>query len=156
MKYMLLIYNNPATYESWSEAERAALFGDVDVIMKELTASGELVGGEALADSSHTKTVRVRDGVPAATDGPFAEAKEQLAGYLTVDCATPSVRSRSPPAGPTPSTSRWRFGRCSTSTPAIRDQAAAAYRGRARRGVVGPGRGASPVRRKDHAHDAGQ
>ena len=89
MKYMLLIYNNPATYESWSEAERNALFGEVDVIMKELTASGELVGGEALADSSHTKTVRVRDGVPAATDGPFAEAKEQLAGYLTVDCSTP-------------------------------------------------------------------
>ncbi len=86
---MLLIYNNPATYESWSEADRNALFGEVDVIMKELTTSGELVGGEALLDSSHTKTVRVRNGVPAATDGPFAEAKEQLAGYLMVDCATP-------------------------------------------------------------------
>jgi hypothetical protein len=54
--------------------------------MKELTESGELVGGEALADGSHTRTVRVRGGVPAITDGPFAEAKEQLAGYLTVDC----------------------------------------------------------------------
>ena len=86
MKYMLLIYNNPATYEAWSEQERAALFGDVDVIMKELTESGELVGGEALADPSQTKTVRVRDGVPAITDGPFAEAKEQFAGYLTVEC----------------------------------------------------------------------
>lgn len=86
MKYMLLIYNNPATYEAWSEQERAALFGDVDVIMKELTESGELVGGEALADVSQSKTVRVRDGVPAITDGPFAEAKEQLAGYLTVEC----------------------------------------------------------------------
>lgn len=86
VKYMLLIYNNPATYEAWSEEERAALFGDVDVIMKELTASGELVGGEALADVSQTKTVRVRNGVPAITDGPFAEAKEQLAGYLMVEC----------------------------------------------------------------------
>lgn len=86
MKYMLLIYNNPATYEAWSEQERAALFGEVDVIMKELAESGELVGGEALADPSQTKTVRVRDGVPAITDGPFAEAKEQFAGYLTVEC----------------------------------------------------------------------
>ncbi|MCW2883217.1 MAG: hypothetical protein QOE54_2058 [Streptosporangiaceae bacterium] len=89
MKYMLLIYNNPATYQGWSEAERDELFGEVDVIMKELTASGELVGGEALADASSTKTVRVRDGVPETTDGPYAEAKEQLAGYLMVDCASP-------------------------------------------------------------------
>lgn len=89
MKYMLLIYNNPATYEAWSEQERAALFAEVDVIMKELSESGELVGGEALADTSQSKTVRVRDGVPATTDGPFAEAKEQLAGYLMVECESP-------------------------------------------------------------------
>lgn len=89
MKYMLLIYNNPATYAGWSEQERSALFGEVDVIMKELTESGELIGGEALADPSSTKTVRVRDGVPAITDGPFAEAKEQLAGYLMVECESP-------------------------------------------------------------------
>ena len=86
VKYVLLIYNNLATYESWSEQERAALFGEVDTIMQELTASGELVGTEALADTSQAKTVRVRDGVPAITDGPFAEAKEQLAGYLMVEC----------------------------------------------------------------------
>jgi hypothetical protein len=86
MKYMLLIYNNPAVYEAWSEQERQALFDEVDVVMKELTESGELVGGEALADPTTTKTVRVRDGVPVTTDGPFAEAKEQFAGYLTVDC----------------------------------------------------------------------
>ena len=89
MKYMLLIYNNPATYEKWSEDERNALFGEVDLIMKELTDAGELVGGEALADASQSKTVRVRDGVPAITDGPFAEAKEYLAGYIMVECESP-------------------------------------------------------------------
>ncbi|HEV8190828.1 MAG TPA: YciI family protein [Ktedonobacterales bacterium] len=86
---MLLIYNNPATYEAWSEEERNVLFGEVDVIMKELTESGELVGGEALADVSQTTTVRVRDGVPAITDGPFTEAKEHFAGYVTVECESP-------------------------------------------------------------------
>jgi hypothetical protein len=89
MKYMLLIYNNAATLQALSEDERKAIFNEVDAMMKELTESGELVGGEALADASNTKTVRVRDGVPAITDGPFVEAKEQLAGYLMVECETP-------------------------------------------------------------------
>jgi hypothetical protein len=89
MKYMLLIYNNAATLQALSEDERNAIFNEVDALMKELTESGELVGGEALADASNTKTVRVRDGVPAITDGPFVEAKEQLAGYLMVECETP-------------------------------------------------------------------
>jgi hypothetical protein len=84
VKFMLLIYNNPAAIEAMPEAEKAALFADVDAIMAELTESGELVGGEALAQQA--RTVRVREGVPAVTDGPFAEAKEQLAGFLTVDC----------------------------------------------------------------------
>ncbi|MFD1072844.1 YciI family protein [Longispora fulva] len=82
---MLLINNNPATMEAMSEAERTALMGDVDQLIAELTASGELVGGEALADGSHTRTVRVRDGVPTVTDGPFLEAKEYLAGYLIIE-----------------------------------------------------------------------
>jgi hypothetical protein len=89
VKYMLLIYNNPAAIEAMSEQDRDRFMGEVDQVMAELTESGELVGGEALADSSQTRTVRVRGGVPAVTDGPFAEAKEQLAGYLTVDCESP-------------------------------------------------------------------
>ena len=88
MKYMLLIYNNPATYQAWTEEQRSALFGEVDALMKELTESGELVGGEALADASNAVIVRVRDGVTTATDGPYAEAKEQLAGHLIVECET--------------------------------------------------------------------
>jgi hypothetical protein len=83
VKYMLLIHNQPGYVESLSEADRAAVSADVDAIMAELTASGEMVRGEALA--AETRTVRVRDGVPAITDGPFIESKEQFAGYLVVD-----------------------------------------------------------------------
>ena len=86
MKYMLLIYNNPATLEALSEEERNEVFGDVGALMNELTDSGELVGGEALAHPSTAKTVRRHEGAVAATDGPFAEAKEQFAGYVMVDC----------------------------------------------------------------------
>ncbi|MEU0939419.1 MULTISPECIES: YciI family protein [unclassified Embleya] len=86
MKFMLLIHNRPGFVEDLSDAERTELFGEVDALMAELTASGELLGGEALADPTQTRTVRVRDGVPAVTDGPFVEAKEHFAGYLLVEC----------------------------------------------------------------------
>jgi hypothetical protein len=86
MKYMLLIYQNPAVLEALSEEDRNAVFGEVDAIMQELTESGEWVGGEALADPSNAKTVRVRGGMPAVTDGPFVESKEQLAGYCLFEC----------------------------------------------------------------------
>ena len=85
MKYMLLIYNNPDALAALPESERDAIFADVDVIMTELKASGELVGGEALAHPSSTKTVRAVGGTPVTTDGPFLESKEQFAGYLAVD-----------------------------------------------------------------------
>ena len=88
MKYMLLIHNRAGYVEELSEADRDALMNEVDAIMGELTESGELIGGEALADPAQTKTVKVRNGVPVVTDGPFIEAKEQFAGYILVDCET--------------------------------------------------------------------
>ncbi|KIR64875.1 hypothetical protein TK50_04640 [Micromonospora haikouensis] len=86
MKYMLLIWNRPGFVDGMSEQDRAALFGEVDEIMRELTASGELVGGQALADPSQTRTARLAGDRVEVTDGPFMESKEQFAGYLTVDC----------------------------------------------------------------------
>lgn len=90
MKYMLLIYDNPETRAAFFGAEGGALMAEMDDLMRELTESGELIGGEALADPSNTTTVRVRDGVPMFTDGPFAEAKEHLGGYLTIECESPA------------------------------------------------------------------
>jgi hypothetical protein len=86
VKYMLLIYDNPDTREAFFGEEGQGLTSEMDALMDELTESGELIGTEALADPSNARTVRVRGGGPAVTDGPFAEAKEQLGGYLVVDC----------------------------------------------------------------------
>jgi hypothetical protein len=86
VKYLALVYNNPGAFEALSQTERDELMRQADAFLKELTESGELLGGQALADPSNGKTVRVRKGVPAVTDGPFAEAKEQLAGYYVLDC----------------------------------------------------------------------
>jgi hypothetical protein len=86
VKYLLLIHQNPAAFQALPEEERQALMNEAGVICNELIESGEWVGGEALTDPSTARTVRVRGGVPAVTDGPFGESKEQLAGYLVVEC----------------------------------------------------------------------
>jgi hypothetical protein len=86
VKYVVLIYSNPATWESFTKDELDGLMGEFDAQQKELTGSGEFVEGAALADPSTARTIRVRGGVPATTDGPFAESKEQLAGYFVIDC----------------------------------------------------------------------
>jgi hypothetical protein len=88
VKYLLMIYMNPTIWESLSEAERTAVFGAHEEFQRPIRESGELVGFAALADPSNSSTVRVRDGVPAVTDGPYVEAKEYLAGYYVVDCET--------------------------------------------------------------------
>jgi hypothetical protein len=88
MKYLILIYGNPASravWESFSDAQKAEGFAYYAGLEEELAASGELIVSEALADASQTKRVTVSEGRTVTTDGPFAEAKEQFAGYLTVD-----------------------------------------------------------------------
>src|SRR4029453_19384479 len=86
MKYIALVYNNPGAFEALSQAERDALMSEADAYLKKFTETGELLGvGNALADPSTGKAGRVRDGLPAITDGRFAEAKEQLAGYYVLD-----------------------------------------------------------------------
>ena len=89
MKYVLLIFQNPGAFEALPEDERAGLMKEFEAFNKEIEASGEFIGGSALAHPDNAKTVRGRDGVAVTTDGPFAEAKEQLAGYYVVDVESP-------------------------------------------------------------------
>jgi hypothetical protein len=88
MKYMLLIYETAGTREAFSSDENSHLMAAVGEIMSELTGSGELIGGEALADPSNSRTFRLQGGDRVTTDGPFAEAKEHLGGYLLLECET--------------------------------------------------------------------
>lgn len=88
MKYMVMIYDNAQTREQFLGEDGGELMAEIDAIMKELTESGELIGGEALGDPSNTKTIRLQGGVPAVTDGPLAEAKEHFGGYLLLECET--------------------------------------------------------------------
>ena len=89
MKYLILIYGNPesrAIWDSFSDEQKAAGFAYYGKIADDLAASGELIVTEALADASQTKRITVRDGRTVTTDGPFAEAKELLAGFFLLEC----------------------------------------------------------------------
>ena len=86
MKYMLLIYGNEELWESFSEEEFAQVIRDTDALQQELRESGEFVGAYAVADQAQAKTVRLQDGLPAVTDGPYIEAKEYLGSFDIIDC----------------------------------------------------------------------
>jgi hypothetical protein len=89
MKYVILIHSNPKSRHLWEElSDRQRLeFGRGHLeLTKELAASGELVASEGLPDLTEAKHVSVRDGRTLTTDGPFAEAKEYLAGFYLVEC----------------------------------------------------------------------
>ena len=55
---------------------------------RELVESGELVETRGLSAPVHSRRVRLQDGLPVVTDGPYAEAEEVLAGYWIVECAS--------------------------------------------------------------------
>jgi hypothetical protein len=89
VKYLVLIWSNPASraiWEGFSDEQRAEGFRYYAALTEELAANGELIVSEALADASLTRRVSVRDGQTLTSDGPFAEAKELLAGFFLLDC----------------------------------------------------------------------
>jgi hypothetical protein len=89
VKYVILIYSNPASREQWYQLpaeQRADGMAAYAALNDDLAASGEMIVSEALAFPSTAKTVAVRNGEAITTDGPFAEVKEHLAGFYLVDC----------------------------------------------------------------------
>ena len=86
MKYMLLVYLD----ENWEKrplAERREIFLGQTKVSEELQARGQYVSGSPLHPPATATTVRVRDGQRLFTDGPFAETREHLGGYMIIDVA---------------------------------------------------------------------
>ena len=83
MKYMLLIYLNEQN--PLSEAERQECYAQSTQLAQELHSSGKYLSANPLHPTSMATSVRVRDGKPLITDGPFAETREQLGGYFLID-----------------------------------------------------------------------
>ncbi|TDD23932.1 YciI family protein [Kribbella turkmenica] len=86
MKYVLLIYSNPDSWASLSAEQREGLARAHEDLSRELSEQGHLVSAAGLADPITSRTVSVRDDTTRTTDGPYAEAKEHLAGFYLVEC----------------------------------------------------------------------
>jgi hypothetical protein len=88
MRYMFLIYSveSPEGLSTNDIAARGIMEGH-RALIAESAAKGVLRGLDPLKPTSTATTVRMRGGNALITDGPFAETKEQLAGYYIIECA---------------------------------------------------------------------
>jgi hypothetical protein len=82
------MHNRPEVMNRLSEKDMDAIMTGHQDFIRRIRESGELVSTQALGDPGTSAVVRVRDGLPAVTDGPFLESKEFLAGFYLVDCAS--------------------------------------------------------------------
>lgn len=85
MKYLLLITRDEERWSKVDAAERRQIYDEMVKLSEELTAKGQYLGGFPLHPSSAATSVRIRDGKRLVTDGPFAETREQLGGYMLID-----------------------------------------------------------------------
>jgi hypothetical protein len=85
MQYLLLLYRDEQWRESLTDDEGAAVEREYAALLDELTGRGAYVAAAPLRPTETATTVRVRDEETLVTDGPFAETKEQLGGFVLID-----------------------------------------------------------------------
>lgn len=101
MKYVILIHSNPqpwghptgdfiAENQALPAEERERLNTEFETLLEEMRENGELIVGEALGDPTTSTLYRWdEEGKPLATDGPYSEYKEHLAGFFLIDVSGP-------------------------------------------------------------------
>jgi hypothetical protein len=85
MKYLCLVYADEAKLAALPQHELDTLIDETLASNEALQASGHLILAQALEQVDAAITVRVRDGRLSATDGPFAETREQLGGFVFIE-----------------------------------------------------------------------
>jgi hypothetical protein len=87
MRYMFLIYSRERDFAEASAEDREQIKAGHWAVMDETRRRGVFIAGEPLQPTVTATTIRKENGSPLVLDGPFAETKEQLAGYYILDCA---------------------------------------------------------------------
>jgi hypothetical protein len=82
MKYVLLIYLDE---DALSETERESCYVESAQLAQQLHSTGQYLATAPLHPVATATSVRVRDGKPLVTDGPFAETREQLGGFFLIN-----------------------------------------------------------------------
>ncbi|MEU8225936.1 YciI family protein [Kribbella sp. NPDC048915] len=88
MKYLLVLNINSDVLDALSEEEQQAIGAGHQKFLDTIKSTGEFHSTVALQQPAQSATVKVRDGLPAVTDGPFVESKEFLGGYYLIDVAS--------------------------------------------------------------------
>jgi hypothetical protein len=86
MKYMLLLYGDETRWEHMTPEDSAEDMKAWGAFYEQLAAGGAFIAGEGLQPTAAATTVRIKDGEPVHSDGPFAETREQLGGFYLLDC----------------------------------------------------------------------
>jgi hypothetical protein len=85
MKFMLLVHHDEESFGKRPETERKGMLEESVQLAQQLHKTGQYIAAAPLHPSLETACVRVRDGKPIVTDGPFAETREQLGGYFLIN-----------------------------------------------------------------------
>lgn len=85
MKYLCLVYYDEKIINAMTQQEWKSLNEECVACGEDLRTSGHMIGGNALHPTTTATSLRVRDGKTLITDGPFAETKEQLAGFYMLE-----------------------------------------------------------------------
>ena len=85
MKFLCLAYEEQRVLDALSEGEWHALRDETIGYVDRLRQDGQLIDTRPLQSATTASTVRVRNGRPSITDGPFAETKEQIGGYFLIE-----------------------------------------------------------------------
>jgi len=87
MKYICLSYLGPVNWETMSESDRKASMDEFFAYDEMLRKNGHIVGGQGLQNARTASTLRFLNGKVSVTDGPYAETKEQLAGFFILEAS---------------------------------------------------------------------
>lgn len=86
MRYLFLIASDEAAMAEWTPDDYQGVLAAYAQFNRDAKAAGVYLGGEPLQPIATATTVQVRNGETLTSDGPFAETKEQVAGYYLLDC----------------------------------------------------------------------
>src|SRR6266508_791864 len=85
MKYMLLVHHDEEAFAKLSETKQQQMLEESVELTHQLHAKRQYINASPLQPAATAAIVRVRDGKPFVTDGPFIETREQVAGYVLID-----------------------------------------------------------------------
>jgi len=88
MKFLLIVHHDEDAFNNMAQAERKGLLDESIALTHQLHEAGQYLHASPLQPSGTAVLVRMRQGKPIVTDGPFIETREQIAGYFLVDAGS--------------------------------------------------------------------